>query len=220
MNLYQLHSKPKTLFGYSDKAKWARTANGAYQYVWYILGKKRFPEGEAALATDPKLATSYAILTKRRFPAAEANIAKSTPSVASLYASKVLGGRFQEAESMIAKDPESALQYAMYCVKGRWEAGEAAISKDASCSVLYAEEVLWAPFPAGEAAIAKDGVSAVQYAVAVLKDVFPAGELAIAKTKGPDGYERYVEEILDNRVDPKKWASETIAKAKADRKKT
>jgi len=62
---------------------------------------------------------------RKRFPKLEkAIIQDQDPELASLYAIKVIGGRWPEAEPVIAKDSESASLYARYILKGPWpEAG-------------------------------------------------------------------------------------------------
>jgi len=76
---------------------------------------RRFPEGEAAIATSPYWSYHYARRVIRgRFPEAEAAIATSRWALN--YAWHVIheleaGGRWPEGEEHIAKDPEDAKFY-------------------------------------------------------------------------------------------------------------
>ena len=85
INLYKLHSKPKTLFGYDHvmqvpelawimtkdrhklKSIWLQDPEYAYRYA--LLTKKPWPEAEPVIAQDAKYAFKYAELIKQRFPA-------------------------------------------------------------------------------------------------------------------------------------------------------
>jgi hypothetical protein len=61
------------------------TPHWAFNYARYVI-KGRFPEGEAAIATDPYLAYVYARdILKGRFPEAEASIAKDPDYCANQY---------------------------------------------------------------------------------------------------------------------------------------
>lgn len=70
----------------------------AYDHAKYIKG--RFPEGEAAIARDPRLCYLYANMVGR-FPEGEATLAKE-PYWAYIYAYDVLDKRFPEGEAAIA----------------------------------------------------------------------------------------------------------------------
>jgi hypothetical protein len=86
----------------------------AYFYAFEKISR-RFPEGEAAIATSPYWSYHYARRVIRgRFPEAEAAIATSRWALN--YAWHVIheleaGGRWPEAEEAIAKDPEDAKFY-------------------------------------------------------------------------------------------------------------
>jgi lambda repressor-like predicted transcriptional regulator len=140
MNLYKLHSKPKTLdhhdqaFEKVPELVWqkykgkpaelkkrekvlARDPKTAFYYAAYVL-KKPWPAGEAAIAKDAGWAYEYAdYVLKKPFPAGEAAIAKDTEGYAYLYAREVLKGRWPRGEAAIAKDPVWARPYAYYVLK-------------------------------------------------------------------------------------------------------
>lgn len=123
-------------------------------------------------------------------------------------------------ESVLAKDPDTALSYATFTekpfplgepaiatsfsasynyakniVKGPWPLGEPAIATRAEKACLYALYILKKPFPLGEPVIAKDAAYSVFYAKRVLKKPFPPGEPAIAKNN--NFYEDYLEIFPD-----------------------
>ena len=91
-----------------------------YFYARCVI-KRRWPEAESVIASDPKWAHYYALnVIKRRWPEAESVIA-SDPKWAYLYALYVIKGRWPEAESVIASDPKWAHYYALnvISIKGK-----------------------------------------------------------------------------------------------------
>ena len=138
INLYKLHSKPKTLFGYARMMKvpriaWEMTNNEQkdklkslwlqdpwYAYRYALLTKKPWPEAEPVIAQDSYASSDYAhIVLQDRFPAGEAAIARD-PELAMLYAVYVIKGPFPQAEAVIANDeeePANAHSYAVFCLK-------------------------------------------------------------------------------------------------------
>lgn len=102
------------------------TAKESYNHALLVLGG-RFPEGEAAIASDAHWACCYA--------------------------SDVIQGRFPEGEAAIASNARLAYWYALVVIKRRWPEGEAAIATDAKWAFYYAQYVLGGRFPQGEAAI-------------------------------------------------------------------
>lgn len=78
-------------------------AGSAYVYASLVL-ERRWPEGEAAIATHPGWAYQYA-----------ANVVK---------------GRVPELEDAIMRDPKYAVFYAAFVIKGRWPEAEAVIAAD------------------------------------------------------------------------------------------
>jgi hypothetical protein len=179
----------------------------AYRYALYVI-KGRFPEGEAAIAKASSWATHYAKdVIKGRWPEGEAAIAKD-PFFAYKYAKDVIKGRFPEGEAAIATDPGYAYYYAKEVIKGRWPEGEAAITTDPGIAYRYAKEVIKGRFPEGEAAIAKDASIAFDYAKDIIKGRFPEGEAAIALD--PLWAYKYAKEVIKGRFPE---AEATIAKS-------
>ena len=86
--------------------------------------------------TDPEKAYFYAERRMVRFPEGEAAIA-TDPYWAYHYARHVIKGRFPEGEATIAKDPLDAINYAWNVIGGRWPEGEATIAKDPTWAKKY-----------------------------------------------------------------------------------
>jgi hypothetical protein len=149
LNPYQFHSQPQQLMGYAESAKkipsiaweaaetnakkrelehlWVKEPEYAYLYAYHVIDK-RWPPGEAAIASNPVLAYVYAYhVIKGPWPPGEAAIAKD-PEWAYQYARDVIGKRWPPGEAAIASDPEYAYGYAQYVIKKPWPPGEAAIA--------------------------------------------------------------------------------------------
>jgi len=82
------------------------------------------------------------------------NIIADNPQCAYIYARQVLKRRFFTGEKSIAKHPRLALAYAQNVLKGRFPAGEDAIAKSAELSLTYAN-FLNEPFLKGEVSMRK-----------------------------------------------------------------
>ena len=108
MNLYQLHTEPENLYGWQQRM---RIPKFAYEEAYYRYEKtrKRFPDLESVIATDPEWAYVYAnnVIKKRWL-----DIGKP------------------EVESVIAKDPYWAYWYAAFVIKSRWSEAEPYIQQD------------------------------------------------------------------------------------------
>ena len=102
MNIYDLHSDPKELFGYDIAV--SRVPDIFMPEV--IKKKRRRPDLEPYIMKDPKWAYSYAInVLKKRWPEAEPTIMKDA-RWAYEYARNILNDcRWPEAEPHIQKDP-------------------------------------------------------------------------------------------------------------------
>jgi len=126
MNLYNLHNKPKELYGYKkimqnpkflhymyyndqlpisvfrdNKKAFTRTPEDALNYV--KLFTSRFPEGEDAIFTSPKHTFEYLDLIWEQdmdFTEFE-NALKDSPEYAYRYAAYFIGGRFPKGEEAI-----------------------------------------------------------------------------------------------------------------------
>ena len=103
-----------------------------------ILGEASDDKWSSRVIQDPWTALYYATkLIKGRFPEGEAAIA-TNPIASYKYATEVIKGRFPEGEAVIATSPGYAgyaVDYAINVIKGRWPEAEEAIArslKDAS----------------------------------------------------------------------------------------
>ena len=103
-----------------------------------ILGEASDDKWSSRVIQDPWTALYYATkLIKGRFPEGEAAIA-TNPIASYKYATEVIKGRFPEGEAVIATSPVCAaydVEYAIDVIKGRWPEAEEAIArslKDAS----------------------------------------------------------------------------------------
>lgn len=112
------------------------------------------------IAADPYTSVHYAInVLKGRFPEAEAKISAEC-RLAVKYAMEVLVPlgikRFPEAEEAIATRARESYEYAAYVLGDRFPAGEKMISEWAIWSSLYARDVIKGPFALGEHQIVFD----------------------------------------------------------------
>jgi hypothetical protein len=106
--LYDLHSKPKELYGYEDAPY--RIPELAYELA-ERNSEVRNPRLEAAIMRDPRYAYRYArYVLKQRWPAAESYIMQ-WPISAYLYALYVLKQRWPEAESVIMQNSHMWVAY-------------------------------------------------------------------------------------------------------------
>ena len=133
MNLYDLHSNPEQLHGYSTKEY--RVPELAYE-----LAEKR-PDLRSKLEPTIMKITKYAYwyaksILKRPWPEAEPYIMKD-PGYAYYYALYILERPWPEAEPYIMKDPYYAYAYARYILRRRWPEAEPYIMKDANSWNLY-----------------------------------------------------------------------------------
>ena len=126
MNLYDLHSNPKELYGFDI---------APYKLPWlaYDLAMKNSklrPKLEPAIMKDPEWAYEYALyVLERPWPEAEPVIMKD-PKYAYLYARDVIRRRWPEAEQYIMENSRCACLYARYVLKRRWPEAEPYIMKD------------------------------------------------------------------------------------------
>ena len=98
MNLYQLHSNPKTLYGYERMLEIPKIAYKQAEDKYYETGL-RSPELEQVIGRDPQTAYLYALnILKRRW----ADIG------------------MPEVEQAIGRDPMWACHYAIFTLKRRW----------------------------------------------------------------------------------------------------
>jgi hypothetical protein len=107
------------------------------------------------------------------------------PSLAYYYAKNVIGDRWSEGESAIAKDAELAYYYARSIIKDRWPEVEPVIMKDPYLAYYYAKDVIGGRWPEAEPEIAnmseEDTELAYNYAKDVIGGRWPEAEPEIAK---------------------------------------
>jgi len=96
-----------------------------------------------------------------------------TPYQAYYKATRDLGERTPELETLISQDAKYSFRYAKHVIKGRWELGENSISKDAKCSYWYAIDVIKGRWELGENSISKDAKCSYWYAIDVIKGRLP-----------------------------------------------
>lgn len=73
--------------------------------------------------------------------------ALKSPTAASVYAHSVIGGRWPEAEPVIARDAQCAYLYARYLIKGRFLEAEPVIARNADWAYYYARDIIKGPWP-------------------------------------------------------------------------
>jgi len=171
----------KTL-SHRTSSELAKSAKDSYNFAKSVK-KAPFPEGEAAIATDPMHSYLYAknVLHEKRFPAGEPVIIKN-PEYLWLYTKNIIKGAWPEVEDIFAANAELAFRYAKEILRNRFVKGEPIIAKNGIVACRYAAEVIGAAFPEGEPAIAKNSQAVLQYIGNVLtktKQRFPAAEAQI-----------------------------------------
>lgn len=156
MNIYDLHDAPSKLDRYSKR----------HMVVPALVWEHGLETGEwneDVISKYPQFAQDYAVdIIKKRFPKGEAAIATDA-NCSFKYAKFALKGPFKLGEPAIAKSPTFSVQYAMYILEDRFPEGEAAIAKDAFWSETYAMHIIKGRFKMGESAIAADRRIAKRY---------------------------------------------------------
>ena len=133
MNIYDLHSNPEELHGYSTKE--------------YSI---------------PELAYELALVMPELRPKLEPAIMKH-PRYAYLYAKFVLERPWPEAEPVIMKDPCYTYYYVKYVLNRPWPEAEPYIMKDSFYAWWYASNILKRRWPEAEPYIKKDLISWREY---------------------------------------------------------
>jgi hypothetical protein len=161
-NMFKSYSKDGPLYIWRDK-------NGKkYQFHWKSYQFMDAKDRPISQEQVDYFRTKHPVL-KKLFAAKEKEIVKNSER-AYKYARYVIGGRWPEAEAVIATDPAQAYQYAWEVIGGRFPAGEAAIAKDSFWAYKYAKNIISGRFPEGEAAIAKDPYWTSMYAMNFVGD--------------------------------------------------
>lgn len=156
--------------------------------------RKRIPEYEPAILTNPTAARYYAsYVIQGPWPEAEPIIATSAAE-SYTYAKEALDGeRFPAGEPAVLRSLCSVwpINYAEKIIKGRWpEYEQVLLEKGESYDCYHYCRELNTPVPELEPVIARDKVSSYLYATHVLNARFLAGEPAIQRY--PDEYwDRY-----------------------------
>jgi len=171
INIYDYHSEPETLFGYSERFKIPKFAFYETRRRW---GKKKYKENQQDLIkyfiNDPMYAYLFTKgMIQKPYPPAEPGILKSS-HYSTQYAIEILHGRFPEAEELIASDPKTAYLYATRVIEGRWPQGEPAMMKDPNTAYDYAYVILGQRWPEAEPYIKQDENAWGAYKQAVIKD--------------------------------------------------
>lgn len=140
-----------------------------------------WPEGEQAIAREPKLALRYAQeVIGGPFPLGEEAISREA-RCAYEYAADVIKRPFLLGEPMIAQYGQLACQYAWHVLDGPFLAGEKEISQNASWSCRYAQFALKGRFPLGEWVISRNAEESCRYAIDVIKGPWLPGEEAFKR---------------------------------------
>ncbi len=142
MNLYNLHSDPKSMRNHDLHH------NNIAELIWdkYKNNPAELKKREKIIAKDPYYAFIYAKdILHGCFPLGEEAIAKDLP-YAYYYARDVLHNRFQLGEEAIAKDPYCACYYAIDVLHNRFPLGEEAIAKDPEYAHWYAKDIIKGPW--------------------------------------------------------------------------
>ena len=137
MNIYDLHSNPEELHGYS-------TREYKLPEFAYDLAKDNpelRPKLEPVIMKDPEYALKHAMFVKNKpWPEAEPYIMKN-PQCAYYYAKDVLDQRrWPEAEPVIMKHTYLAYRYALDVLGRRWPEAEQYIMKDKISWYSYKRE--------------------------------------------------------------------------------
>ena len=138
MNLYNLHSDPKSLDHHDE----------AHESVPKLTWKRYQGDDEEMMKRE--------------------HIWAKDPWCSYTYADEVINGPFKLGEVVIAKDAQYSYNYAKDILNGPFKLGEAAIAKHGFYSYLYARNILKGPFKLGEPEIAKDHLTSPVYAKHIL----------------------------------------------------
>lgn len=194
MNLYQLHTNPKSLKHHDDahenvpKLAWVSVINADTSSKERVEEMKR---KEHVWAKDPSTAFSYASWTNRPFPLGEKALAKNA-EYAFRYATRITKKRFPEAEKEIAES-NFAYDYTMAIIKGRWPIAEKKWLKQFAENHSRAPDMLmmddyiklyfpnkkWPEFEQTLLKV-KDAERLYAYASIILRKPFPEAETIIA----------------------------------------
>jgi len=94
---------------------------------------------------SPAEAYNKCFIEKKRIPELE-GIISTDPEYSYYYAYRIIKGRFESGEKIIITDYSYAYYYALNVMKGRFREGEKNIATHPECSYWYAHDVLKSPF--------------------------------------------------------------------------
>lgn len=140
MNLYSLHTDPKSLHNHEQAHDVVPSLiEKSFNAEGYVPNKQQL----AAIIKSASLSYEYAmrVLSMNRFPLGEKIIA-TDPFWALLYAEDVIKGRFPEGEKAIGTNIETAMEYALDVIKGRFPEGEKVISRNHDQYEFYRKRFL------------------------------------------------------------------------------
>lgn len=139
------------------------------------------------------LAFEYALhVLKAPWEDAEEIIAIN-PESAFIYASEVLeGNRFEIAEENIKKDTQTAIRYAEEIIKNRWpEAEPYILNADNDCALSYCRKLIKDRWPELESKIISNAHDSMEY-VEITKKRWPEFEKRLVKLRSPQKIVRYM----------------------------
>ena len=148
MNLYSFHKKPTSLLHHDMLITTVKQKE--IDIFWKDINEyRKIGSGENVIANSARFSYLYAKnVLRSKFPAGEAEIAKDS-TFAKLYATVVLKVKFEQGEDAIGEDMMNAMEYARL-IDGKFEKGENVIAKNALKSWIYATKILKDRFEKGE----------------------------------------------------------------------
>lgn len=112
------------------------------------------------------------------------HIIKKDPYYAYQYASKIIKGRWFEAEPFIMAHSTWASEYAVCILERRWLEAEPAIMRDAGCSIYYSLYIIKGRWYDAEPIIMQEPQNALMYAVNVIQGRWHEAEPILQPHKG------------------------------------
>ena len=177
MDLYKLHSKPKTLAGYKQSVNVPTVAWNKFESAYPKVTHEDTEFYKSIFIKDAKYASLYAInIMKERWPEAEQYIMKSPKWVLEYMAEVMPDEEWPAAEKYIKQSPQYAYEYAYYHLGERWPEAEDTIMKSPSYAFEYANDIIKGRWPEAEKYIMKNPEAAYFYAIRIIKGRWPEAE--------------------------------------------
>jgi hypothetical protein len=118
------------------------------EYAYHVI-KGRWQEKEPEVLKDVNSAQEYCnLVVRERWEEFEKKLL-DTSSQSRIVQYSTMYGRFHEAEIYIT-EPEHIINYAISVIGGRWKEKESIIAKSPRHAFFYAQEVIKGPFPEAE----------------------------------------------------------------------